>query len=257
MKRILFFALWVVPALVLARPSEKKLAEAEETAENVATRTGAIHYEPAVRDTGISANILQGVRLDLGVRSLYTWLLNDRKGEPFHGSFIGSIYRLDTDANLWPIHPYVQAAMEVKDWNLGGGMAYSHLTVSTEDNGGGDGDIQTDALLFYFLAERPIGSSFTPFAEIGLGVAFNSFDAFDDWSAGGMRSFDLDDSLIFHLAGGCSYAFHRHWSADVYLRYMLYEVDGSYAFRGDSRPDEPFTFTPENLAVGLGLRYVF
>lgn len=228
---------------------------------SVEERTGAIYYAPAMDaspDGDAAAGDGRAFRFELGVRCLGVWLTEDRKGEPFHGSYIGSIYKLKAKQNWAPIHPYVQAKFATAGgvW-LGIGAAYSHLEVQTLDNGGGDGDIVTDAALAYLLLERPIGSWFRPYAEIGGGIAFNSFDATDDWGSGHLREFDLDNSGVFLAAAGCAFDLTSHISLDAHVRYLYGEVDGKYIYRGDSRPDTDFTFPISHVAAGIGASYVF
>lgn len=200
---------------------------------------------------------LPQITFTIGTRALYMSLLDDKKGRPFENSFIGSIHKLEADQNMLPIHPYVQATAAVGDFNLGLGFTYSYFKVSTRDNGGGDGAVKTDALSLYAIASYSAPFNLTPFVEAGVGMAMNSFDAFSDWSEGGKREFDLDDSTLFYVGGGIDYAVMDHWLLNVYVRYMTYDVDGEYIYRGDSRPAQSFTFPLEHIGFGVGLAYAF
>ena len=174
-----------------------------------AERTGAVFYEPAL-DGNQPEPGSDGRRVcfELGVRCLGVWLTDDHQGEPFHNSFIGSIYKLKAKQNWAPINPYLQVKADVGGgaW-LGVGATYSRLKTETLDDGGGDGDIVTDAALAYVLLERPfVNGRIRPFVQVGGGIAFNDFDAIGSWGAGGMRSFELDDAPAFLVAGGCAFA---------------------------------------------------
>ena len=195
-------------------------------------------------------------RLALGFRVLNHWLLSPKKGEPFHNSFIGSINRLDMHNSFLP-SPYVRFSAPVGPLAAGLELSYTRYHISTRDNGGGDGAIDTDALFLVAHAEFPTATPFTPYAQLGAAYAFNDFDPIGSWSSNKRREFVLDDSVAFVAALGCTWALADCLDLDLYLRYMDYDVDGKYIFRGDSRPAESFTFTTENISAGLGIAYVF
>ena len=200
---------------------------------------------------------VRNVRFELGIRSLGVSLTDDKKGEPFNGSFIGSIYKLKAKQNWVPIHPFAQLEFALPGglW-LGAGATYSHLDVETLDDGGGDGDIESDLVLAYAILEYPT-EHLRPYAEAGGGWAFNTFDAIGSWSAGNRREFVLEDSPVWMVGGGLGLILTDHFTLDAHVRYVHFDVDGTYVFRGDSRPDTDFTFTPSYVAAGLGISYAF
>lgn len=197
-----------------------------------------------------------GPRVSLGVRFLNHWLLSPKKGKPFQHSFIGSINRLDMHNSFLP-SPYLRFSAPVGPLAAGLELSYTRYHISTRDNGGGDGAIDTDAFFLVALAELPNSSPLTPYVQLGVAGAFNDFDPIGSWSSNNRREFDLDDSLGFVGALGCTWALADCLDLDLYLRYMDYDIDGKYIYRGDSRPDTPFTFTTENISAGLGIAYVF
>lgn len=246
---------------------------------STAERTGAIHYAPAMKADwgeigagtapsaadrpaeayrdGADADGNKRVRFELGVRSLGVWLTDDRKGEPFNGSYVGSIYKLKAKQNWVPIHPYAQVEFALPGglW-FGLGATYSHVETETLDDGGGDGDVESDLVMGYAVLERPVWR-LRPYAEAGGGWAFNTFDEDASWGAGGRREFVLEDSPVWMVGGGIGLAFTAHFTLDAHVRYVHYDVDGTYVFRGDSRPDTDFTFTTSHMAAGVGLSYAF
>lgn len=228
-----------------------------EAEQSVAERTGAIHYAPAMEADAPEAAPDAGrrFRFELGIRSMGAWLTDDRQGEPFHGSFVGSIYKIKAKQNWVPIHPFAQLSFALPGglW-LGAGATYSHLDVETLDDGGGDGDIESDLVLGYVLLEYPV-ARLRPYAEAGCGRAFNTFDADASWSAGGRREFVLEDSTAWMAGGGIGVAVTDRFTVDAHVRYVHFDVDGTYEFRGDSRPDTDFTFTPSYVAAGVGVSY--
>ncbi len=196
----------------------------------------------------------RGLRLSGGLRSTYVKLLSPRKN---NGSFIGSIARLKPEQDLLPFRPFLQCTIPVDDWNLGIGFTYDRLTVATVDEGGGDGDIKSEAYILYGLAEYANPSRFTPFVELGFGYYRNRFSPLPEWYDRGWREFVLKNSFGVHLGGGIDLAVAAGFSLQLYLRYSSLEVDGTYYFRRDNRAPRPFTFTLEHLAYGLGARYAF
>lgn len=195
--------------------------------------------------------------VELGTRILHVSLLAATKGSPYHNSFIGSIYKLDAYQNYLPLRPYAQITKRVGVIKLGLGVSYDHLKVATLDDSGGDGDIQMENVLFYLMAAYPNETRFTPFGEFGLSAYWNSFDPEPTWSQNGLREFDLENSYPFYLAAGCDIDIAANFSANFYVRYVNVDVDGTFIFRGDSSPPEPFVFTVENIAYGIGVKYVF
>lgn len=246
---------------------------------STAERTGAVHYAPAMKADlggaaagtatapaerpaeayrdGAEADGNKRVRIELGLRSLGIWLTDDRKGEPFNGSYIGSIYKLKAKQNWVPIHPYAQVEFALLGglW-LGVGATYSHVDTETLDDGGGDGDVESDLVMGYAVLERPVWR-LRPYVEAGGGWAFNTFDEDASWGANGRREFVLEDSPVWMAGGGIGLALATHFTLDAHVRYVHYDVDGTYVFRGDSRPDTDFTFTTSHVAAGVGLSYAF
>jgi hypothetical protein len=194
------------------------------------------------------------LKIQGGVRALYTHLMADRKGEPFNDSFIGSIYGLDADQDYLPYRPYVQAVFYP---GMGFGMSYDRLRVATVDDGGGDGDVVMDGFYLYLLGEYQNETIFTPYLELGYVFYNNRFDAKDSWSDNGRREFALEDSGSIYFGGGCDIDITPNWYVGVYARYVNVDVDGSFIFRGDDRPPEDFVFTMEHMSYGIGAGFRF
>ena len=192
----------------------------------------------------------------VGTRTLLVTLLNAKKGRPFDGSFVGSITKLEPNQNLLPLRPYAQITAQPGPIEFGIGISYDALDVSTVDGGGGDGDVEMSGALIYFVASMPTETPFTPFGELGKACYRNRFDPIPSWSAGGMRAFHLDNSVAFYLGAGCDVRLADRWSANLYARYVNVDVDGKYVHRYKAET-EPFTFTLEHLAFGLGVKYSF
>jgi len=198
------------------------------------------------------------VHIAAGFRFMTVDLKNNVKGEPFQDSFIGSINRLEADQDFWALRPYVQVTGKLADWlEIGVGAGWDKLVITTLDQNTGDGDVHMQARFLYFIASIPNPSRLTPYIEIGKGNYRNSFRPLPAWSEDGKRAFELENSTARHIAAGCDIALYEGVSLNLYVRKSDVEVDGTYIFRGDSRPDTPFTFTMEHVAYGCGLQYVF
>lgn len=197
--------------------------------------------------------------LTIGFRFLHFDLLKNVQGEPFQDSFIGSIHRLEAQNEIFNHRrPYIQLTGKVQSWlELGVGASWDNLVIATRDQGQGDGDAHMEVQLLYAIIAFPNISRLTPFAEIGRGRYKNTFRPLPEWFAGGRRQFILEDSTAFHVAGGCDIRVWEGLSINLYVRYSDVDVDGIYIFRGDSRPDEPFTFTMDHVAYGAGVQYSF
>ena len=242
------------PAHPYAVPFSQPIANEPVSADSDAT--SSLYHEYRASSLASDRDAACAPRLALGFRVLNHWLLSPKKGEPFHNSFIGSINRLDMHNSFLP-SPYVRFSAPVGPLAAGLELSYTRYHISTRDNGGGDGAIDTDALFLVAHAEFPTDTPFTPYAQLGAAYAFNDFDPIGSWSSNKRREFVLDDSVAFVAALGCSCALTDSILIDLYARYMDYDIDGKYVFHGDSRPDTPFTFTTENISAGLGVSYVF
>jgi len=198
-----------------------------------------------------------GYFIEVGTRILYVELLDDSQGTTEKDSFIGSITGLDADQDYSPTRPYVQVMVPRKNFNAGVGLSYDHMTVATVDDGGGDGDIDMEGLHLYLVVACTKHEFLSPYGEIGIAFYDNSFDPHADWSDNGNRAFNLDDSTAPYFAAGCALKINEDWAVDFYLRYVDVDVDGKFIFKPDGREPEPFTFTLEHLAYGLGVKYVF
>lgn len=204
-----------------------------------------------------SSVIGEQTRISVGARALYINLLADTKGSQGVNSFIGSIYKIEADQNYGSIKPYIQMDAPIGPIDLGVGIGYDAFDVTTVDSGGGDGDIELSSWLFYLTAAWPNQTRFKPFAEFGLFVSRNKFDPIPSWYADGRREFVLENEQSVYVAGGCDIRAYRNWSLNVYARYTNFDIQGVYIFRGDEREPEPFYFTLEHIAYGLGVQYRF
>jgi len=246
---------------IRARRISEQLSPAYRSPDTTAAATSRPEIEEVVYSDYAPASSLDlgAFRFAIGTRILHVVLLNDTQGRPEQNSFIGTIYKIDANQDYLPLRPYAQITAQAGLLDIGLGLGYDHLEVATVDNGTGDGDIEMKGWLIYLVAAYPNETRFTPFGEIGVASYHNSFDPIASWSDDGVRRFSLDDSRDLYLAAGCDVQISDALSANLYVRYVDVDVDGRYYFSLDSRaynPD-PFTFTLEHLACGVGVKYVF
>ncbi len=203
-------------------------------------------------------------RFELGTRMLYAQLQHPRKGEPFDGSFIGSIDRLRMKQDLFPRHLVLHYRLTPA---FGLGVQLDRLIVETlttlpraalEDGRRTDGDIQMRGWAPFLWVRYPAETKGRFFGEWGILRYRNRFDPHPEWSVGGRRNvFVLEDSTAWHLGLGAEYTWRDRLSMDVYWRYVDVAVDGVYQHRPTRRAPEPFTFDVTHVRIGAGARYRF
>jgi len=205
-------------------------------------------------ENGASANT---GTIEAGTRTLYIHLLDDKQGQPFDGSFIGSINELKADQSIAPVHPYAQMLWPKDHHQTGFGLTVDRWTIATVDPKGGDGDVKSTGCTLYLMIAGNQDNPWVPFGEVGLGIYQNEFDPSSDWSANGRRNFELESATAMHIGTGCDYRCTQKISVNAYARMVRAEIDGKYVFHGDSRDPTPFTFPLDHIACGLGLKYIF
>ncbi len=220
----------------------------------------AVDFEPARRLAGR----LLAERLVLGTRVLTLSLRANRRGEPFDGSFIGSIDRLDAIQSRSPDRIFVQYALLPY---FGVGFQRDRLQIKTRTTiprefRRGDRDTDGDAVLHgelpYVFARWPNRTPVTPFIEYGQARYRNRFRPNEEWYADGYRQFILEPtSRTTYWGGGVEIELHRHCALDFYVRTMDLDVPGEYHFQGDGRDPEPFVFSAKHVSYGVGLRALF
>ena len=201
-------------------------------------------------------------RLSLGTRVLWYSLTDTKKGEPFEGSFLGSIYKTDEVQDNAPIYAYLNYAITKY---FGVGISYDQFKIKTLDNGAGDGTFDINGPITYLFAQYPNDSFVTPFAEIGAAFYSVSFDARDEWTYGGgdgttvRRRFDPDNTVGFALGGGLDFEIYKGLTANLYVRYVSMDFDVNYYFSpySTTTPQEKGNFVGDQVAYGLGIGYRF
>jgi len=191
-------------------------------------------------------------RLEIGTRWTRFTLLKSHQGEPFHGSFVGSITELREEQDQWPNKLFVQYGLSPYVW---AGLSYDHLRARAWDSGGGDGSIDMQGVMPYVAARWANRTRWTPYAEAGLVYYRTSFDSDPNWANNGQREFALDNTCGYALALGCDCALTRNWSAGLYGRYTYAKVNGSFFDFGQDLQD--FTFPVSHWTYGVGAKHAF
>lgn len=198
-------------------------------------------------DTFLSSYIEN--KLEIGTRITHVVLLEDSRGEPNNGSFVGSITMLKEDQDYLPTRFYVQYKITPC---FGVGVSYDRVGAEAWDYGGTDGTTVLSGPLLYLLGCYPNSTKFTPFCELGAAFYSAKFEESGGWGKVGGKEFVLDNTQGFYLAAGCDWLLHEQFALDIYGRYMNVDVDGVF------NPDgEDIIFTMSNLTFGLGAKFIF
>jgi outer membrane protein W len=207
--------------------------------------------------------------LEIGTRVTYFMLHDDHRDFDGGNRFFGSINDLDVDQQYLPIklfvaykfNPYWGAELMVEQLDV--------ETWSRRPDGASwtDGTINLLGPIASVFGRYPNATIFTPYAGVGVGYFFASFDADPKWhNKNGDNSFLLDMSLDDTLGWvgyiGLTARFDENWSVDLLVRYMQMNVDSRELTSIDGGPytspeQDHFTFPLSNTSVGLGVRYSF
>ena len=214
--------------------------------------------------------------LSVGTRSTYYWLQDDHRS--MSDTFIGNISDLDAAQDLAPWKVYIDY-----DFNRYAGLELTWDQVEADIvNGVGtkstDGTIHMGGPILTLVGRWPNASAFTPF--LGAGAAFwnASFDHSAWWKYGyaneeayadsgrvneprngKTRNMTFEDNIGFVATAGVDCRVGRHWSADLYLRYIDISTEDTYTLNAPGHdPDVTrATFPLDHLAAGLGVSYHF
>ena len=187
--------------------------------------------------------------LEAGTRILLVTLLEDKRGEPNNGSFVGTVTMLKEDQSLIPFRPFIQYSFSPC---FGVGLSYDRVAAEAWDQEGTDGTTVLTGPLVYLLGRYPNESQFTPFCELGVAKYDVRFAAV---SGRKNKDFVLEDPQGIYMALGCDMLLLENWSIDFYGRYMNVDVDGDYYLNGEWW--SPILFTMSHLSLGAGAKYTF
>jgi outer membrane protein W len=242
-----------VNRIILSTLLAMSLAGAVSAAENAASAS--------------SESALAG--LEIGTRLIHVELQNDKQGRGIQingdwgGTYLGSINYIDEDQDYAPTRLYLQYFFH--DY-VGVGVSYDNVEAETAEdrsalglpNLPGDGNIGVRGPILYVVGRYPNESAFTPFAEIGVAFYNAYFDEDPNWSDGGLRRMDPEDTEALVVAVGCDYALTENLSVNVYLRAVENaDVDIAWYRRGDPEPQRSGSFPLDYYGAGVGIKYAF
>ena len=146
---------------------------------------------------------IQG-HLEIGTRSTHYIFTDDTQGEPWKGSFLGTLNEVHESQNYAPIKVFLQYKITP---NFGIGTAYDQFKAATgsSPNGeeGGDGTFTLKGMYFYLLGTYPNESRFTPFVELGFVRYSSDFEEKDWWYDNGTRVINTESEVGSVFAIGC------------------------------------------------------
>lgn len=194
--------------------------------------------------------------LEIGTRALGYSFKDNTRGEPFNGSYLGSLNEIYEHQNYAPTKVFAQ----YKFSPYGGvGVAYDSFEAGTgsspDGEDGGDGDFELRGIYFYLVGTLDNSSRFTPYAELGIGLYGADFVAKEEWSNDGQRAFNPDNPNGVAFAIGCDIELKPQWSLGLYLRHMSVDVDVDYLYEGDVQSKGNFDLA--HYSYGLGVKYSF
>lgn len=194
--------------------------------------------------------------LEVGTRATIYSFTDSTQGQPFDGSFLGSLNEVHENQNVAPVNAFVQYKFNPY---FGIGTAYDQFKAATGSSPlgeeGGDGTFDLKGMYFYLLGSYPNESRFTPFAEVGLVRYSADFQEKDWWYAGGRRVINSTSTVGKVIAIGCDIHVLKQWSVDVYFRHVNVDLDVDYVFMRYRHTQG--TFTLSHNEYGIGLKYSF
>ena len=203
--------------------------------------------------------------LELGTRS--TWFRLHKRTR--NGStFYGSIDELDAVQDYWPYKVFASYAFCPY-----GGLDLTWDRVEfdtiTRLDGHNDGTVEMRGPILSAFGRYPNQTRFVPYGGAGIAYLFTDFHATSDWRYalrgehseyyGFEQEFDLKETTAWVFYLGVSAALTSHWSADLFIRRMWADIDGTHRRQvfGDLVQESDFSLPADNDAIGLGVRYVF
>ncbi len=199
-------------------------------------------------------------RVEVGTRVTYFKLEDDQKNaeatSKAEGSFYGSITELDAQQNYIPLKLFVDYKFTKY---VGAEVTVDEIQADTitRSDGHNDGTVDMWGPIVSLFGRYPNSTRFIPYAGAGMVYFWSDFKEEESWKHGNGndQTFDLDDSTGWVAYGGVSAKVTGRWFADLYVRHMDIDVDGTHYNHG--RNTGVFTFPMSNDAVGLGVRYIF
>jgi hypothetical protein len=199
----------------------------------------------------------------VGTRFLQVKLQDKTRGEPFNGSFVGTITEITEEKDNSPDKFYLQARLPKTPCWIG--VSYDHVRAQTmddsngdgiADSGGGDGSVDISGYIPYLQAAWDNKTRFTPFIQVGYAFYKSKFDTIPNWSNGGRKVMNLDSTTGFELAGGLGIRIYKNLSADVFIRQMnVDDITGEYLMDGHKQSDIIYTMSYTAYGAGLNCRF--
>lgn len=197
-------------------------------------------------------------KLDIGVRTTKHRLRETDRGEPFDGSFIGSIDQLRLLPNESPRYHLVIRYAPIP--YAGIGYQTDKLVIRTQTSiprerrmgdRDTDGNLVIDGRMPFVFVRYNWRGWIEPYAEYGRAKYDNSFDPDLEWFADGRRQFVVEDTKASYWSFGLGITIQRHIVIDIYTRNIDMDIDAVYYFRGDDRDPEPFVFPASHRTQGI------
>jgi len=197
-------------------------------------------------------------KLDVGIRTTRHKLKETDRGEPFDGSFIGSIDQLrllpDESPNYHLVIRYAPIPYAGIGYQTDQLVIRTQTSIPRESRIGDrdtDGNLIVKGEMPFVFVRYLFFNCLEPYAEYGRARFKNSFDPDPWWFADGLREFVVEDAKTTYWGFGVGITIGKHVVLDIYTRSIKTDVDAVYFFRGDGRDPEPFVFPASHRTHGL------
>lgn len=199
----------------------------------------------------------------VGTRYSHFKLKDKTRGEPFNGSFVGSITQISEEQDNTPNKLYLQ--YRLPKLPLWVGISYDHVRAKTMDDGdgdgivdnlGGDGSVDLPGYVPYVQAAWDNSTRCTPYVQAGYAFYQAEFKPNANWSDGGRRRMNLGDTTGVELAGGLAVRLYKTWFADVFAQMVnVKDVTGDFTLNGEKQSDIVFTMSYTAYGAGVGCTF--
>lgn len=199
----------------------------------------------------------------IGTRYTKIQLQDKTRGEPFNGSFVGSLTEIKEEQDSIPNKVYIQGRLPKTPCWIG--VSYDHARARTMDDGdgdgipdtkGGDGYVDIQGYIPYLQLALANKTRLTPYLQVGYAFYQSKFDAFPSWSNGGRKAMNLDSTSGVEFGGGVHVRIYNNWAADIFAKSMqVDDVKGDYTMDGNKQSDVIFTMSYVAYGAGVSCRF--
>lgn len=210
--------------------------------------------------------------LQIGIRSAYRVLTDDdsghRGGVYGSGTYLGTIYGLDEEQNAAPM--LINMTYFFNKY-LGIELAYDRIEAETAAIDSvtllekTDGDVILAGPTISLIGQYRNSTNFIPYAGVGFGLYFGSFDADSEWTlsseynGAAYNHMEIDNVFGLLITAGTKWLLLNNWALDLSVQYVKVDPDATYTgyYYGQKYTTQTGHFPMDNVALRLGVVYNF